>query len=67
MSISITTQGKYACIKAEAIPALVGLLSDENTDVRLNVIKASICNYFYVSIGFLSGFFSYMRVDILGM
>ena len=41
MSISVTTQGKYACIKAEAIPALFGLLSDENRDVRLNVIKVS--------------------------
>lgn len=42
MSISVTTQGKYACIKAEAIPALVALLVDENTDVRVNVLKVSL-------------------------
>ena len=39
MSISITTQGKYECIKVEAIPALVALLNDGSEDVRVNVVK----------------------------
>lgn len=38
--ITITTQGKYKAIAAQAIPKLVILVNDENSEVRLNAIKA---------------------------
>ena len=39
-SISVITKGKYAVVEASALAKLVPLLSDHNSEVRLNVIKA---------------------------
>ena len=37
--ITITTKGKYAAIEADAIPNLVNLLEDPESEVRLNALK----------------------------
>ena len=37
--IAITTKGKYAFIKAEAIPLLVSLINDELSEMRVNSLK----------------------------
>ena len=37
--ISITTEGKFLCLKAGVIPRAVSLLSDPNNDVKINAIK----------------------------
>lgn len=37
--ITITTKGKYAAIEAGAIPNLVNLLEDPESEVRLNALK----------------------------
>ena len=37
--ITITTKGKYAAIEADAIPNLVNLLEDSESEVRLNALK----------------------------
>ena len=37
--ITITTKGKYSAIEAEAIPNLVKLLGDPESEVRLNALK----------------------------
>ena len=39
LRITITTKGKYAAIEAEAIPNLVNLLEDPESEVRLNALK----------------------------
>ncbi len=38
--ITITTEGKYKALEAQAIPKLVRLVNDDNSEVRLNAIKA---------------------------
>ena len=40
LSISVITKGKYAVLEAAALDKLVPLLSDFNSEVRLNSIKA---------------------------
>ena len=39
LRITITTKGKYAAIEADAIPNLVNLLEDPESEVRLNALK----------------------------
>ena len=39
-SISVITKGKYAILEASALEKLLPLLSDINSEVRLNAIKA---------------------------
>ena len=39
LRITITTKGKYAAIEADAIPNLVNLLEDHESEVRLNALK----------------------------
>ena len=39
-SIAVITKGKYAVLEASALDKLVPLLSDINSEVRLNAIKA---------------------------
>ena len=39
-SIAVITKGKYAVLEASALEKLVPLLSDINSEVRLNAIKA---------------------------
>lgn len=43
MTISITTEGKYAHIKANALPALKRLISSESSETRLYATKALTC------------------------
>jgi len=38
-SIAVITKGKYSVLEAGALPQLVTLLSDEDSEVRLNSIK----------------------------
>ena len=40
LSISVITKGKYAVLEASALDKLIPLLSDINSEVRLNAIKA---------------------------
>ena len=40
-SIAVITKGKQCVLEAGALPKLVSLLSDENSEVRLNSIKVS--------------------------
>lgn len=42
-AIAITTEGKYACIKEDAIENLVILISDSNSEARVNGLKAVTC------------------------
>jgi len=39
--ITITTKGKNSAIEAKAIPDLVKLLDDPESEVRLNALKVS--------------------------
>ena len=39
-SVAVITKGKYAVLEAAALDKLVPLLSDINSEVRLNTIKA---------------------------
>lgn len=39
--ITITTKGKNSAIEAKAIPDLVKLLNDPESEVRLNALKVS--------------------------
>ena len=39
LRITITTKGKYAAIEENAIPNLVKLLDDPESEVRLNALK----------------------------
>ncbi len=41
-SVSVITKGKYSVLEAGALPCLVTLLSDEDSEVRLNTIKVYI-------------------------
>lgn len=43
LRITITTKGKYAAIEENAIPNLVKLLDDPESEVRLNALKVSVC------------------------
>lgn len=43
LRITITTKGKYAAIEESAIPNLVKLLDDPESEVRLNALKVSVC------------------------
>ena len=40
LSISVITKGKYAVLEGSALDKLIPLLSDINSEVRLNAIKA---------------------------
>ena len=39
--ITITTKGKYTALEAEAIEALLPLVDDDTSEVRLNAIKVT--------------------------
>ena len=39
--IAITTKGKYTALDAQAIPALVELVDDPCSEVRINTLKVS--------------------------
>ena len=41
LRITITTKGKNSAIEANAIPNLVKLLDDSESEVRLNALKVS--------------------------
>ena len=41
-AIAITTPGKFACIKAGAIPNLVPLISEGVSETRVNALKVSL-------------------------
>lgn len=41
--IAITTKGKYTAIAADAIPNLLNLVDDNDSEVRVNVLKAITC------------------------
>jgi len=41
-SISIITPGKYATIRADAIPKLLTMLNDESTELIVNALKVCV-------------------------
>ena len=47
-SIAVITKGKYGVLEADALPQLVALLHDEDSEVRLNSIKASPENVVHI-------------------
>ncbi len=40
-SIAITTEGKYACMKENAIENLITLISDPMSEARVNSLKVN--------------------------
>lgn len=66
LRITITTKGKYAAIEENAIPNLVKLLDNPESEVRLNALKVSVCKLLckVVRCTFLSLFNVYISIPM---